>query len=109
MHDELERVTRLLDDVAAGRDPRAHMELSAVERHLAETAVLLTSARAAGWRHGAAEKAKFRHAVSSVDACLSAIMLAEHMRSQGRLHVHPMQANAPSVTIERYRAERSPL
>ena len=48
MHDELERVTRLLDDVAAGRDPHAHMNLSAVERHLAETAILLTAARAAG-------------------------------------------------------------
>jgi len=25
MHDELERIARLLDDVAAGRDPRAHV------------------------------------------------------------------------------------
>ena len=48
MHDELERVAGLLDDVVAGRDPRAHMDLSAVERHLAQTAVLLTAARAAG-------------------------------------------------------------
>jgi hypothetical protein len=47
MHDERERIARLLDDVVAGRDPRAHGDLSAVERHLAETAVLLTAARAA--------------------------------------------------------------
>ena len=45
MHDERERVTRLLDDVAAGRDPRDYTDLSAVERHLAETAVLLTAAQ----------------------------------------------------------------
>ena len=48
MHDQRKRVTRLLDDVAAGRDPRDYTDLSAVERHLAETAVLLTAARAAG-------------------------------------------------------------
>jgi hypothetical protein len=48
MYDELDRVSRLLDDVAAGRDPRDQTDLSAVERHLAETALLLTAARAAG-------------------------------------------------------------
>jgi hypothetical protein len=48
MHDEPERVTQLLDDVAARWDPRAHMDLSAVERHLAETVVPGTAARAAG-------------------------------------------------------------
>jgi hypothetical protein len=63
MHDELERVTRLLDDVAAGRDPRADVDLSAVERHLAETAVLLTAARAAGSLTGEEFAGRRRHRI----------------------------------------------
>jgi hypothetical protein len=45
MHDDLDRVSRLLDVVAAGRDPRDHEDFSAVERHLSETALLLIAAR----------------------------------------------------------------
>jgi hypothetical protein len=63
MHHELERVTRLLDDVAAGRDPRDQMDLSAVERHLAETAVLLTAARAAGSLTGEEFAGRRRHRI----------------------------------------------
>jgi hypothetical protein len=44
MDDDLERLNRLLDDLAAERDPRDRAELSAAEVELAQTAAFLKAA-----------------------------------------------------------------
>lgn len=44
MSDDLERLSRLLDDLAAERDPRDRADLTADEARLAETASLLKGA-----------------------------------------------------------------
>jgi hypothetical protein len=44
MDDDVERLNRLLDNLAAERDPRDRAELSASEVELAQTAAFLTAA-----------------------------------------------------------------
>jgi hypothetical protein len=44
MDDDVERLTRLLDDLAVERDPRERAELSAAEVELAQTAAFLKAA-----------------------------------------------------------------